>query len=109
MWECTTVVAMSCVPVGELRRSSDNGKFQVSIILTQHNLVVAFPLHREEVHAFVVGPGRSDLAGGFDAKGRHHGVAHRDQCLDPCGRIANCPDRQHAHAVLFFDELKLML
>ena len=26
MWECTTVVAMSCVPVGELRRSSDNRK-----------------------------------------------------------------------------------
>jgi hypothetical protein len=26
-------------------------------------------LHREKVHAFVVGPGRSDLAGGLTPKG----------------------------------------
>ena len=80
----------------------------MSIILTQHNLVVAFPLHREEVHAFVVGPGRSDLAGGFDAKGRHHGVAHRDQRLihaggSPTVRVAS------TRMLYCFDELKSML
>src|SRR3954452_14244616 len=46
-------------------------------------------------------PGRPDRSGGFDAEGRNHGVAQRDQRLLPRGWIEECPPRQLAHARLF--------
>ena len=78
----------------------------MSIILTQNNLIVAFPLHREEVHAFAVGPGRSDLAAGFDAKGRHHNAATSAVIHaggSPTVRVAS------TRMLYCFDELKSML
>ena len=44
---------MSNVPIGELRRSRDSLEVQVSVIRTEHNFVLALPVHREEVHPFV--------------------------------------------------------
>ena len=68
----------------------------MSVIRTEHNFVLALPVHREEVHPFMAVPGRPDRIGGFDAKGRNHGVAQRDQRLLPRGWIDECPRRQLA-------------
>src|SRR5215813_6664249 len=46
---------------------------EVSVIRTEHNFVLALPVHREEVHPVKAVPGRPDCIGGLDAKGPDHG------------------------------------
>ena len=55
---------------------------------------LAFPLHREEVHAFLVGPGARTSPEVLTPKGVT-GVAHRDRRLDPCvdRRLSGSPAR----------------
>ena len=60
---------------------------------TEQNFVLALPVHREEVLPLMAVPGSPDRIGGFDAKGRNHGVAQRDQRLLPRRWIDEFPRR----------------
>ena len=80
----------------------------MSIILTQHNLVVAFPLHREEVHPFMAVPGRPDpsevlMPKGVTMASRKATNAFIHAGGSPTVRVAS------TRMLYCFDELKSML